>query len=265
MLAERSRRVRAEDFESDWYVQRARQMRLSVSAMYRKYWEWALVAEVFASRVGSGSALGFGVGREPVAAWLAAHGADRVVATDLDATSAGAWRDGFRGCQHAAGRDEVPWQRICSSEEFERVEYRAVDMTALPEDLSRGAFDFVWSCGSFEHIGGIETGLQFFCRSLECLRPGGLAVHTTELNALSDSTTLETNDLVLFRRRDLEQLACRVADRGDRLWPLDLEPGTRPADAVVLDYPYDGEPHLAIRINDVYVTTSVALVAERSG
>jgi hypothetical protein len=259
-----SQRIRAEDFGAPWYRLRSRQMRLPAGQVHRKYWEWAAIAEVFIQRVGHGRALGFGVGVEPISAWLVAHGADEVVATDLDSERAGKWIDSFIGCQHAAAKHDIPWQSVCSAREFKRVRFEVVDMNAIPRRLRQGEFDFTWSAGSFEHIGGLDAGLDFFCRQMSCLRPGGVAAHTTEYNYGSNDKTLEAEDLALYRQRDLDRLARMLARQGDRLVSLDLRPGDQEADGVVLHHPYEGNPHLAIRLSGGHVTTSVLLVAERS-
>ena len=52
-------------------------------------------------------------------------------------------------------------------------------MNAVPDDLGR--FDLVWSSCALEHLGTPQAGLDFIMRTLDLLEPGGLAVHTTEL------------------------------------------------------------------------------------
>jgi len=61
-------------------------------------------------------------------------------------------------------------------------------MNAAPSDLSD--FDFCWSASAFEHFGSIDQGLAFIERIIECLKPGGRAVHTTELNVSSNDDTV---------------------------------------------------------------------------
>lgn len=254
-----SPRVRAADFASDWLPARAAEIR-ETPRLHRKVWEFAVIEQVYHETIGSGgSALGFGCGREPIPAWLAGRGC-RVLATDLAAEEAGDW---VPSGQHSGGLADLPFEGICERGRLEElVRYESLDMRRIPDRLLRGAFDFTWSCGSFEHIGGIEAGLQFFLRQMNCLKPGGIAAHTTEFNFASNAKTIEAHNLVLFRRRDLEDLARRLAAQGDALWPLDLEPGTEPADAYVDPYPYEGEVHLSLAINQ-HVSTSVLLVARR--
>lgn len=208
----RSQRVRAEDFDTDWFKERARELGQEVGRYHRKIWEFAVIAQVFKDHVlkpavdnwhhtaatPSLRALGFGCGKEPIPKWLA-QSMVSVIATD-------------------APDDNPAWtetdQRTHSLEDLgldndnQLVSFREVDMNSIPDDLLQGEFDFTWSCGSFEHIGGIDKSLEFFRNQMRCLKPGGIACHTTELNVdLSAMTTLESDNLVLFRAWDLGVLA----------------------------------------------------------
>ena len=54
-------------------------------------------------------------------------------------------------------------------------------------------FDFCWSSCSLERLGSIEAGLNFIKASINTLKVGGVAVHTTEYNVSSNrrlSTTI---------------------------------------------------------------------------
>ena len=149
--------------------------------VHRKMWEWLFVAEALRERglLAPGHAgLGFGVGQEPLVALFAAEGCD-VVATDQPADQATASGWTASETEWAAGLESLNTGGLCRPEEFERrVRYRAVDMTAIPDDL-RG-FDFTWSSCALEHLGSLGAGAEFVVRQMDCLRPGGTAVHTTE-------------------------------------------------------------------------------------
>lgn len=264
-VAAHSSRIRYEDFARPWYGPLIEEMRPELGHQWtrtraggafrthRKLWELSLVAQVYKERVGSGGrVLGFGCGIEPLPAWFAAQGA-HVVATD-GADESGQWA---ATGQHADTAAQLPG---C---ENNGVQFRQVDMNDIPDDLLQGGFDLAWSTGSFEHIGGIDQGLQFFCRQMACLRPGGVAVHTTEFNYESDEITLEASDLVLFRERDFEDLAGRLTAQGDTMAPLDLRPGDDPINQQVDEPPYEGEPHLKIKIGGLWRTTSIAIIATR--
>lgn len=135
-----------------------------------------------------------------------------------------------------------------------------MDMRAVPGDL-RG-FDFLWSSSSLEHLGSIGEGLKFLEDSLHCLKPGGVAVHTTEFNVGSNDATLDHGPVVVFRRRDLEEVADRLLAEAGR-YVADWDTGDGPADRAIDEAPYRAEPHLKLRLGG-HVFTSVLLVMETS-
>ena len=150
---------------------------------------------------------------------------------------------------------------MCPDDLFEaNVEFRVCDMTAIPGTLT--GFDFCWSACALEHLGSLDAGLTFVERSLDCLAPGGVAVHTTELNLSSDRDTLSEGPTVLYRRRDLEDLAGRVRSRGCEIAPFDFETGERPLDQYVDLPPYLNEPHLRLAIEG-YASTSIGLILHK--
>lgn len=287
MIFTSSRLVRAADFRAPWLIARAAELNEPVK-LHRKLWEYAAIAQVYKERHTkyhlSGLApnvLGFGVGREPLPALFASYGA-QVLATDHpDGTDD--WTDTN---QHARAIIDLPYRGICTDEEFRRVAFVGLDMNnlehALDPDLVsldvhvRGGLDFTWSTGSFEHLGSIEQGIEFFCNQMRFLRPGGIAAHTTEYNFGSNTTTLEAHNIVLFRRCDLEEIERRLAAQGDRLLILDLEHASyldvdrptwaEPADLFIDTFPYgQTEFHLNIDINGEHFSTSVLLIAIRGG
>lgn len=229
--------------------------------VHRKMWEWLFICAALDERdmLRPGRrGIGFGVGKEPLVSLFAARGC-QVLATDLppqDAEAAG-WTGS--GAEYAGGLAGLNEAGLCEPATFaERVMFREVDMNALPPDL--GQFDFSWSSCAFEHLGSIDAGMNFVVAQMEVVRPGGVAVHTTEYNLSSDADTVETGGTVLFRRSDLEQLAGRLRGRGYRI-SLDLSEGDTPADHHV-DVPPFSDIHLRT-VLDRFVTTSVALVVEK--
>ncbi len=256
-----SPRVRAKDFDTDWLPARTAEFH-EAFRIHRKLWEFAVIAQVYLDEIGQGgTALGFGCGREPLPAWLANRGC-RVIATDVELENADDW---VGSKQHSGGLADLPVEGICDPARFRKlVSFMPMNMNEIPETFLQGTFDFTWSAGSFEHIGGIEKSLQFFLKQMQCLKPGGLAVHTTEFNFASNTRTIETNNLVLLRQRDFEDLERRLAAQGDELWPLDLVRGDQPADLYVDPWPYTGEHHLNLEVVD-QVSTSILLVARRGG
>ena len=230
--------------------------------VHRKLWEFAAIAEVFheVRTEAVPKALGFGVGKEPLAAWLAYQGC-HVLATDHPAPTAAWTATG----QHAASLADLRWRGICDENTFRSsVSYAAVDMRDIPPAYD-GLFDFIWSCGSFEHLGGLKAGAEFVCRAMRCLVPGGIAAHTTEYNfgsGCSDAQWAGSRALSPARprgdRTDDRQSRATICGRSTSM------PGTEPVDRMVDEAPYKDEPHLALRTGGC-LTTSVLLVVERGG
>ncbi len=206
---------------------------------HRKVWEWVYILEVLKQQgtLAEGKrGLGFGCGTEPLSALMASLGA-QIVATDLDTESAekkGWWT---KTHQHAGGLAQLNEAGICDSDLFGRkVSYRSCDMNAIPSEL-RG-FDFVWSSCSLEHLGSLQNGLDFIERSMDCLKPGGIAVHTTEFNLGTNDKTLETSAVVAYRKKDIEALALKLIGKGYKIPQINFSPGDRLLDRVVDRPPY---------------------------
>lgn len=225
----------------------------------RKLWEHAYIAHVLGEtgqlRAGC-RGLGFGVGKEPLTALFAGRGCS-ILATDLEPTASEA-RVWSNTGQHAGGLAGLHRPELCDRETFDQlVTWQPVDMRALPTDL-RG-FDFCWSACSFEHLGSLDAGLAFVENSVRTLRPGGIAVHTTEFNLASDTDTVASGHTVLYRRSDLEALARRLEGEGHEVATFDLGPGDGILDQYVDLPPYVDEPHLRLWYGR-FTTTSIALV-----
>ncbi len=153
--------------------------------------------------------------------------------------------------------------QTCDPELFRRnVSYRTVNMNDIPGDLRD--FDFTWSACSFEHLGSIERGKQFVYHTMNCLKPGGVAVHTTEYNLSSNLHTVDHNDTtVLFRRRDLEDIARHMVIDNHKI-DLDFTLGTGIADDFIDVPPYSQDPHIKLAMMN-FVTTSIGLIIEKDG
>jgi glycosyltransferase involved in cell wall biosynthesis len=232
-----------------------------VPRLHRKQWEFVYICQVLyergALRPGA-SAIGFGVGKEPLVSLFASFGL-QVMATDLDfhrAVEAG-W---VATNQHSDSLENLNKKQICPTADFERlVQFRSVDMNTIPDDI--GKYDICWSSCAFEHLGSIRKGLDFVIKSSELLKPGGIAVHTTEYNVISNERTLDDNpDFVLFRKCDIEQLGRELASKGYILETVDFCSGNDSLEAHVDMPPYTKEPHLRLQLAGEYVATSLGLI-----
>jgi SAM-dependent methyltransferase len=192
---------------------------------------------------------GFGVGQEPLPALFASLGCE-VLATDVPRES----------IERAAFLEALNARKILPPAEFlARVGYRYVDMTNLPQNL--GLFDFLWSNCALECLGGLSQGIEFVGRACRYLRPGGVAVHATEFNVSSNEETLDRGPVVLFRRRDIEQMQRRASEAGCRMAEPDFDAGSAPLELYVDRPPY-GTPHLKLAF-DRFVATSFLLIIEK--
>jgi 2-polyprenyl-3-methyl-5-hydroxy-6-metoxy-1,4-benzoquinol methylase len=252
---------RQADFEQPFFGFWTRRLGTSVR-YHRKLWEHVFIAQSLWERgaIALGArGLGFGVGREPLAALFASEGC-RVTATDI-APELAAQKGWSQSAQHAASLESLRNDRVCPAALFDQgVEYRVCDMNDIPASLT--GYDFCWSSCALEHLGSLRRGAAFIERSMKCLRPGGWAVHTTEYNLSSDSHTLEQGGTVLYRRQDLEALARRLEAQGHEVAPLDLHPGDQALDDYIDVPPYRAEPHLRLSITG-YACTSVGLIVRR--
>jgi Methyltransferase domain len=229
--------------------------------LHRKQWEYVYILAVLDSYglLNAGkTGIGFGCGKEPLVAVMAKRGC-KVTATDIPQPPV---EDSQWG---AMSLQDVFYEGICPWEDFEsRVRFQPVDMRSLPDDLGR--FDFAWSSCALEHLGSLKAGLDFICDSTRYLKPGGIAVHTTEFNVSSDKDTVESDVLSIYRRRDIDALGRRLASIGRRLVPCNFDLGRLQEDKHV-DLPPYSPPgpqtmHLKLRQSD-YVITSFGLIVER--
>lgn len=232
------------------------------TALHRKVWEFVYVlraAEQHGVLRSDRRAVGFGVGREPIPAALASCGLT-VLATDLHDSDDHSQAWATTG-QHLSDIQALSNPDVVADDVLERnVAVRYVDMNAVPDDL--GLFDLVWSCCALEHLGSPDLGLQFVLRTLELLRPGGVSVHTTELELTRRPDTADYGNLAVYRTVDLDGLAHEVRRRGfevDTNWHVSME---MPADRWISVPPYDDPAHLKLTIGDS-VSTSVGFLVRR--
>lgn len=232
--------------------------------LHRKLWEFCFVSQVLHERgmLGEGKkGLGFAVGEEPLPALFASMGCE-ILATDLDAEDerATAWAE---TAQLATSVDKLRRPRVCPDDVFQqRVAFRTADMNNIPEDLRN--FDFTWSSCSFEHCGSIDLGIDFICNQMACLRPGGVAVHTTEFNLSSNDDTVSRGATVIFRKRDIDEMIGRLQQAGHRVAPVVYRLGNSDEDRHIDTFPYAEAPHLKLLLADRFVSTSIALIVEKA-
>lgn len=270
----RSKPSTQSDMEAAWVAYWSR--RLGISVIYhRKIWELCYVLQALWEHgvlLEGSKGLGFGCGKEPIPSLLAAFGC-QVTMTDLEPEQAQA--KGWVGTQqHATQVDAGHHPHLVDATTFgQRVELQYVDMNDIPDTL-RG-YDFCWSICSFEHLGSIANGLRFVESSLKTLRPGGVAVHTTEFNFLNDASTIDNWPTVLFQRGHFVDLAQHLTAQGHSVCELDFDVGHGPMDRFVDLPPYGHDmtgalreiwagpaPHLKLML-DGFASTCFGLIIKK--
>lgn len=258
----KSRLCTQSELESRSFQNWARILREPHMNLHRKLWEWCFITDIL-QREGmltpGKSGLGFAVGREPLVSFFASRGVS-ILASDLDVERAAV--AGWVGSnEHAASLEILNERRICPPDLFaEKVRFRDVDMNNFGSgDL--GTFDFVWSSCAFEHLGSLEHGLKFVENAMACVKPGGLAVHTTEFNVGSNTETHTEGGTVIYRRRDMEELVSRLRRSGHKI-RIDFSFGQMPADYNVDVPPYTHDVHLKLHLMG-HTTTSIGVVIRK--
>jgi SAM-dependent methyltransferase len=256
------------DFESDWLRYWCQEIR-TVPFYHRKLWEFCFICQalfVEGALTPGRKGLGFGCGEEPLPSLFAKYGV-KVLATDLDPArhESEVWR--MTG-QHSASVETFRRRDICPDEQLlANIDFQPIDMNALPRDFG-GQFDFCWSACAFEHLGSLANGLVFVENSLRSLKPGGIAVHTTEFT-FADGETLDNWPTVLYQKRHLLELADRLRAKGYQVEDFDFDPGSGIIDRFI-DLPPDlppwshepltpGYAHLKLSI-DGFTCTSAGII-----
>ncbi len=225
------------DVESPWFVYWCGELH-AAPIYHRKLWEFAFSLQSLfdAGMLREGArGIGFGCGEEPLASYFATKGMN-VTVTDLapEKVAGLGWAE---SSQHAKTIERAFHGHIVAREIFDRhVRHAFVDMNDIPAFEEK--FDFCWSICALEHLGSIANGLAFIENSLRVLKPGGIAVHTTEFNCLADRHTIDRGPTVLFQRAHFEELARRLAASGHRLLGPDFDVGNGPIDRYIDMPPY---------------------------
>ncbi|MBQ9539216.1 MAG: methyltransferase type 11 [Treponema sp.] len=241
-----------------------KKMKEGLPAYHRKRWELVYICQSLWERgylEDGKKGIVFGVGEEHLPDLFASFGC-HILATDLNLNESAAkgWIDTN---QNAAGDlEKLRHKKICDRQTFySRVTYRDVNMNDIPNDIT--GYDFCCSTCALEHLGSLRHGMDFIKNSLNTLKPGGTAVHTTEYNLYSNEDTLETEGLSLYRRKDIEQLIKELSDEGHYVYPMDWHLGTGIVDHFIDLPPYDRKTmHLRLAI-DRFPCTSIGLIIRK--
>lgn len=172
---------------------------------YRKHWEIAMSARAL-REAGSirpdAEVLGVAAGREATIYWLSRH-VRRVFATDLYLTD-----DAWSELDSDAAMLTDPGRHWAGEWNPRRVVVQHMD--ALDLRYEDGSFDAVFSSGSIEHFGGHEEVHRAAREMHRVLRPGGVAVVSTEFRLEGPSPGLP--GIMMLDRGDLTELLFEGVD-----------------------------------------------------
>jgi len=232
-----------------------------IPRFHRKQWEWVYIIHHLGKNglLEEGKkGLVFGVGSERLPSFFASRGLI-ITATDAPQEIAKEWRPGN---QRSDSLDGIFYSDLVDKQIFSRnVSFRFANMNNIPDDLN--GFDFCWSSCCFEHLGSLQNGADFVLNSLNTLRPGGVAIHTTEFNLSSNTDTLSKGATVIYRKVDLEKLIEKARSMGFFVEGLNIAPDSYYLDNYVDVPPYAQQNcHLKLELAG-YVSTSVGLVIKR--
>ena len=269
-IGTKGRVCKQSDFSSSWFLYWTNRLKLA-PRLHRKIWEDAYTVQCLWERgcLRPGMrGLGFAVGTESLPSLFAGCGAS-ITATDLsdDDPRSHGWR---LTNQHASNLEAL-WKPPLVDREtfFSNCSFEFVDMTRIPSKFN-SQFDFCWSVCSLEHLGTLQNGLEFVRGAVRTLKPGGVAVHTTEYN-VGDGDTIDNWATVLYQRKHFATLRDMIEDAGCRLVDIDFDVGSEFFDYYVdvppyphqaPSLPYPDPPHVKVSV-DGFSTTSIAIIVEK--
>jgi hypothetical protein len=234
----------------------------------RKLWELAYICQVLYENgmLKEGKrGLGFAVGQERLPSFFVSLGCE-ILATDLpiDSELKDVWE---KSNQYLSNKNILNEYNLCPEEIFnKKVNIREVNMNNIPKDLTD--FDFTWSTCSFEHCGNLKLGLEFLENQMQCLKVGGLAVHTTEFNLTSNKNTITEGLTCIYRKRDLINFSKKIS-KNYKVLPFDFRIGHLPENFIVDNFPYFANGDNPTKVNhlrlnlDNFASTSIGIIIRK--
>eukprot|EP01064_Diplonema_japonicum_P024197 TRINITY_DN346_c0_g4_i1.p1 TRINITY_DN346_c0_g4~~TRINITY_DN346_c0_g4_i1.p1 ORF type:complete len:339 (+),score=91.96 TRINITY_DN346_c0_g4_i1:51-1067(+) len=242
----------------EWVTAYINNMGDGPNRLHRKQWEFAVIVEALdklrmlgPNKIG----LGFAVGQEPLARYFVKRGSSVTVS---DMPLQGNFRKEWASTgQHANELEYTFRPGIVTLEEYKmRANFEPIDMNNIPKHLLQGHYDFIWSCGSLEHVGVGQASLQFIINSLDALKVGGVAAHTTEF-LLNSQSTFEAPGLNFFTEQEMQDWATVLRELGHTVVPLEFAAGTTFDVDSLKDHRYSNH----IQVKDMHtIHTSVSFI-----
>ncbi len=260
----KSKTIQFSDFSTLWYKKWSKLLNQQNEIFGIKYHNkgWQNAAILQASDENGilkpgNTAIGFGVGIERIPSALAKLG---LIVTATDQNFINGKKAGWDNGQLAHKVNDLNMYKICKPNVFkDKVRYENCDMNNIGS-MYDDKYDLVWSNCALGHLGSIDNGLAFIENSLRCLKPGGIAVHTTEINIINGEDTLDSGGTVIFRLNDLSNLFYNLRKKGYECKPLDLNFGNLKEDYDIKFYPYEKENLLKINVAGYLVSQIVLII-----
>lgn len=259
-----SQLVTASQMESNEYKKWLAEMKED-NRYHRKQWEHIYILQALYENgllVENKKGLGFGVGAESLPAIMAKNGCS-VLATEINIENPNeqGWVTDRNLDQQMNAMND---RGICDDARFKSlVKFRDVNMNQIPEDLQ--GFDYTWSSCSLEHLGSLKHGEKFIFNSLKCLKPGGIAVHTTEYTFFRNYT-VDHASTVFYRKKDVLSIAESLVKEGHEI-SLNLFKGNRLLDWYIDVPPHRNKNHIKLLVSKkskMILTTSIGLLIKKS-
>ena len=206
---------------------------------HRKQWEFFVIQkeimEHYDFSIVDKQGLGFAVGQEVLIPYFVSKGAI-IIGTDLDPNKEES-KGWIETNQHLS--NNIPLKGIISENEFKKnFKTDFVDMNDIPKEYFNENFDFIWSSCSLEHLGSTQKGFDFIFNSLKCLKPGGIAVHTTEYNLGSTTDHFEHPTSCVYSKVMILDLINKLEHIGYNVKPIQFEREDNAINNHVDSYPY---------------------------
>jgi len=231
--------------------------------MNRKAWEYVFITQALYERgmlTKGKNGLGFAVGKEPLPALFAKYGC-KITATDIDFSTETA-KEWINTNQHGSNSvDNLYKADLCDRETFyKNVSFMSLDMNDIPNNFTD--FDFCWSSCAFEHLGSIQNGKQFIYNMIKCLKPGGIAIHTTEYNLSSYFGCMDKSKNAIFGLSDFYEIRDIPIAQGHYVEDLDFRLGNYSEENYISYPPYE-KPHFKLYLDGGGISTSFGLIIKK--
>jgi hypothetical protein len=143
----------------------------------------------------------------------------------------------------------------------ENLVFKNMSMNEIPIEMNN-SYDLVWSTCALGHIGSYQKGLDFIVRSAKLLKPGGWAVHTTELDLSGEQERIDSPNLSFYKLEDIVELTRILEEDGNTVMPLKTNSWLDMSEQFVASEPWGEKPHLRIKVLGREIT-SIVIILQR--